>query len=353
MSTEPAWGLRRITGFLGGRDKKPPATVEPARAVRTPVPPRKTQLNLLAFSPPSRPPAGEAIDLELPQKYAMTLLAEMEIILAGTPPSFPWFAAEVLDAVQGPDLQISELARLINRDPVIAAQVLRLANSAFYGGLSPIVEIRDAIARLGTVEVAHIAAFASTQSLMNSSARLAYANYPEVAQNIWHHAITCSFGAAWLATQLGTIKVADVFMGSLLQDVGEIVGLQALGGAQRAGKLPRLSSDGAARLLRSIHTATGFHIATGCRYPDAIAVICRDHHAVGLKSETHLRELQVVALISALNEIIGGSCEEAIVDAGTEAALGLRLTQAYVEAIAARLRDFREKAGAIMGAVGQ
>ncbi len=43
-----------------------------------------------------------------------------------------------------------EIEKLIHADQVLVAEVLRAANSAFFGGLQEIHTIRNAIVRLGT-----------------------------------------------------------------------------------------------------------------------------------------------------------------------------------------------------------
>ena len=59
-------------------------------------------------------------------------------------------------AVQNPDSSLAELAALVAQDPVSAARVLRISNSAFYSSGREIGDVRSAVIRLGQLEVRRI-----------------------------------------------------------------------------------------------------------------------------------------------------------------------------------------------------
>jgi HD-like signal output (HDOD) protein len=48
------------------------------------------------------------------------------------------------------------VAQMILEDQALSSHVLRMANSAFFGGLSKVTTIRDAIVRLGARQVTNI-----------------------------------------------------------------------------------------------------------------------------------------------------------------------------------------------------
>ena len=58
-------------------------------------------------------------------------------------------AMEVLQSLNGADLDVDALARRIAQDQAIAARVLRVANSPFYGMAGRVASIHDAIMVLG------------------------------------------------------------------------------------------------------------------------------------------------------------------------------------------------------------
>ncbi|MBD8528143.1 HDOD domain-containing protein [Pseudomarimonas arenosa] len=59
-------------------------------------------------------------------------------------------------AVQNPDSSLADLAGLVAQDPVSAARVLRISNSAFYSSGREIADVRSAVIRLGQLEVRRV-----------------------------------------------------------------------------------------------------------------------------------------------------------------------------------------------------
>lgn len=66
-----------------------------------------------------------------------------------TLPTVPKVAQDLIRQFDNPDTNIDTLAHTIERDPVIAGKVLRLANSARFHGLNDSTSVEDAAMRLG------------------------------------------------------------------------------------------------------------------------------------------------------------------------------------------------------------
>ena len=49
-------------------------------------------------------------------------------------PSPPAIAVRIVDLIKGEDYSFRQLAAIIETDPALVARIMRLANSAFYGG---------------------------------------------------------------------------------------------------------------------------------------------------------------------------------------------------------------------------
>src|SRR5262245_26663867 len=75
------------------------------------------------------------------------LLRDMECL-----PTLPTVATAALAELDRADCDIAEVASLVSLDPVIAARILRLSNSAFFGMEQKAETVEAAIARLGTRE---------------------------------------------------------------------------------------------------------------------------------------------------------------------------------------------------------
>src|SRR5213593_1618739 len=72
-------------------------------------------------------------------------------------PSLSPVLAHLIATLGREDASVAEVAAIIRQDPVIAARVLRAANSAAYIGRSPVSSIRDALLRLGLARIRRLA----------------------------------------------------------------------------------------------------------------------------------------------------------------------------------------------------
>lgn len=74
-----------------------------------------------------------------------------------TLPTMPEVAHELIRSLDGEELPLPRLREVVTRDPVLALQLLRLANSAHFGAHQPVGTVEDAIARVGTGQVRSLA----------------------------------------------------------------------------------------------------------------------------------------------------------------------------------------------------
>ncbi|MCH2160526.1 MAG: HDOD domain-containing protein, partial [Phycisphaerales bacterium] len=64
-------------------------------------------------------------------------------------PTLPAVAAQMLELTTRSDVELSEIAKVIEHDPAIATRVLKTVNSSFYGLTRRVMSIRQALAYLG------------------------------------------------------------------------------------------------------------------------------------------------------------------------------------------------------------
>src|SRR5690349_20300963 len=71
-------------------------------------------------------------------------------------PVYHHVACKLMPILAQEDYSIAQVAQMIIEDQALSSHVLRMANSAFFGGLSKITTIRNAIVRLGAKQVMNI-----------------------------------------------------------------------------------------------------------------------------------------------------------------------------------------------------
>jgi len=193
-----------------------------------------------------------------------------------TLPVFSDVARQLRDASQADVYDIAALEAAIDSDAALAAEVLRAANSAFFGGLSEAKTIRAAIMRLGLKEVANLAFMATEKNRYT-------ARQPQIAvmmKVLWHHASACAMASSWLAKRMRlNMLTEEVFIGGLLHDIGKLYLLRVLD--EMIAEHPRYADYPTALLhevLQHAHTVEGHALLENWNLPSAYLVIVRDHH---------------------------------------------------------------------------
>jgi HD-like signal output (HDOD) protein len=91
----------------------------------------------------------EAIDREAPLETFLRRIADDHRAGRLPLPPLPMVAVKVRQAVEDERLGVADVARVIQLDPALTAQVIQAANSAHFGGLAPVANVLGAVSRLG------------------------------------------------------------------------------------------------------------------------------------------------------------------------------------------------------------
>jgi len=193
-----------------------------------------------------------------------------------TLPVFSDVARTVQKAARAETYDIAEIERVIESDPALVAEVLRAANSAFFGGLSEVSSIRAAVLRLGLQRVANLVLLASEKSRYT-------ARNPDIAASIrdlWHHHSACALGAEWLARKVRFPQHGEtVFIGALVHDIGKLFLLRVLDEmAHDPAYFGTVSPELVREMLDNAHAEVGHRLLTSWHLPDVFQVIVRDLH---------------------------------------------------------------------------
>ncbi|MCC6990338.1 MAG: HDOD domain-containing protein [Acidobacteria bacterium] len=235
-----------------------------------------------------------------------------------TLPVFSDVARKVQKASREERYDISEIERAIESDPALVAEVLRAANSAFFGGLSEVSSIRAAVLRLGLQRVANLVFLASEKSRYN-------ARHPEIAglmRDLWHHASACALAAEWISRKVRFPQHGEtVFIGALVHDIGKLFLLRVLDDMAREPEYAAVSPELIREMLDNAHTEVGHRLLVSWHLPEVFQTIVRDHH-VDVPDPGNI-PLQIVRLANhACNKVgIGLRPQpEIVLGAGREAA---------------------------------
>jgi HD-like signal output (HDOD) protein len=103
-------------------------------------------------------------------------------------PPLPETGRRLLALLNRPDADAQSLARLVEADPLVATQMLRWANSAYYGLDRPVSSVRDAVTRVLGYEQAAGLALGLTALSPLQAPRDGLLGH----RNVWKHGLLCS-----------------------------------------------------------------------------------------------------------------------------------------------------------------
>ncbi len=143
---------------------------------------------------------------------------EQKLKSCRTLPSVPTVVIEVLDLCESEDTGITEIARVLARDPALTAKVLRVANSAFYGMRSQVTTVDRAISIMGINATLSLALSFSFVDKLSKSSK---GGFEHTAY--WRRSAITSAAARSLAEWTSNMSRDELFFAGLLQDIGMLV----------------------------------------------------------------------------------------------------------------------------------
>lgn len=168
-------------------------------------------------------------------------------------PVFDNTATKIYRQVRDNSINADEISELLEQDPILASEVLRMANSSFFAGLSEIRSVKEASVRLGNKRIASIVMSIGQKRLYSASK----GPFRNRLLRLWNHSSVVSQGARWLALSTGHVQLADeVFVAGLLHDVGKLSLLRIIEELAQNGKLP-LTNEVVNDTLLKMYTSHG------------------------------------------------------------------------------------------------
>ncbi|ORJ57087.1 HDOD domain-containing protein [Geothermobacter hydrogeniphilus] len=224
-----------------------------------------------------------------------SLLAMVEQALAAEDLKLPVFnqtALQLQRALGKADFSVEKCSVLINRDQALASEILKEANSSFYGGLKKVVTINEAIVRLGAREVLRLTVQVTQRGLY----RCRHKGLNLLMEKLWRHSLGCALGAYWLAKNTGyQVLMQEAFLGGLMHDIGQLFLLKVMEDICRVQPQVRLSEALVMEVLVSMHVEQGYRLMQHWGLPDEYADIVRYHHHPEPPIESSLLTLVMLA----------------------------------------------------------
>jgi putative nucleotidyltransferase with HDIG domain len=195
-------------------------------------------------------------------------------------PSMPLVALRCLDLLSDPDVTFAEVARVIEQDPVIAARVLRIVNSAAYARRHTVSTLEQAARQIGVKPMRILLVELAACQIFTSRS----AGIRQKLKQTWEHCLAVGILARDLAVRLRSAIDPDVaYLAGLLHDVGKPIVGGLLLEAERALldelDAPWMTETLWQKTVAEAHRGVGAAVAAAWNLPPAIAEAILQCHA--------------------------------------------------------------------------
>jgi HD-like signal output (HDOD) protein len=135
-------------------------------------------------------------------------------------PPLPNVTRKILEVIENPLSSAQELSQIISRDPSLTSQILKSANSAFYGYPNQIGTIHLATVILGFSTIRTISLGACVLRLFSQKeASSSLINQ----EQFWAHSLKCAVACKLLASKYKYYVAGEAFTTGILHDIGRLV----------------------------------------------------------------------------------------------------------------------------------
>jgi HD-like signal output (HDOD) protein len=251
-------------------------------------------------------------------------------------PVFHHVALKLMHILSREDFSIAQVAQMILEDQALASHVLRMANSAFFGGLSQVTTIRDAIVRLGVRQVTNIVTVVTQSQQYRAKDKTIAAYMP----TIWAQALGSALGSKWLAEKIGYKELAqEALLAGLLHDIGQLFLLKVLEDVQASEPQFRLSKPVILEVLQHMHVEQGAMLMQHWNIPELYVEIVRQHHDETYDTNNTLLLIVRLVDIACKKVGIGVSHDPSLVLATTSEAQALGAKEVVLAELEIMLED--------------
>ena len=193
-------------------------------------------------------------------------------------PTLPAVVNRVMEITADAESSTEALFNVIQADQAISINVLKIANSVFYGLPKRVDSLQHALSILGYVEIRNMVI---TQAIFNSFKQLEK-NGPMDLRSFWEHAFNCALAAKLVGSRTSGSK-QDYYLPCLVHDIGKLMIYMALPeayadmvrSAAPAGYKIYVSEE---RLFGMTHAEVALRLLSRWMLPDSVVHGVGHHH---------------------------------------------------------------------------
>jgi len=200
---------------------------------------------------------------------------------------------DILACLQQPTASVAEATQIIGRDAAMTANLIRLANSAFFRSRQPVTTATRAIACLG---LDTLGALVLGHSLFKSG--IATGMTGRSLEGLWQHSLDTAVAARTVAVceKLSPARAEEAFLAGMLHDVGKMLSATRLTAATAVSP----SVEEAAVQMKAHQAEAGAYLLGLWGFPACIVEAVESYHSPSQKRADGLNLPRLVHIADRL-----------------------------------------------------
>lgn len=204
-------------------------------------------------------------------------------------PPMPQTVIKGREIMADPNSDFKTLAALFETDQAIAAKILKLANSPYYGLGGRVSSIQHASVVLGHRALGELIAMGGTASLLGNRLE----GYGLDAGALWKHSIAVAFGSKIIAEKKEPALSNDAFTSGLIHDCGKLildkyVALKWSLFEELMGSGESSFLDAEKEILELDHSEVAGEVCKAWNIPKSLIAAIRYHHCPNRSNDNSL-----------------------------------------------------------------
>lgn len=194
-------------------------------------------------------------------------------------PSLPAAALAVVRETEQPSASAHTIAQYVAQDQALAARILRLANSNYYGLSRQVMDVSDAVVILGMRCIRNLCMVASTYPWMVNPSN----GYGLGPRDIWTHSFAVAVGAQIVADRAGSNLREQALTAGLMHNLGKMAlgvwhekDMPAILALARSADIP--AEEAERQILGYSHCEVGLQMAEAWNLPKPLVEVMGYHH---------------------------------------------------------------------------
>jgi putative nucleotidyltransferase with HDIG domain len=193
-------------------------------------------------------------------------------------PALPASVMQILQLTEDPNCNASDLSQVLMTDPALAARMLKLSNSAYYGFSHTIASVQQAVTLLGYSTLKNVLLSASVFDIYKMSSMCI--DIP----GLWKHSVATASAAKLIAKKVRYPHPEKAFTVGLMHDIGKVVIARYMPRSlAEIATMVRTKNcglfDAEVKVIGLSHAQIGAYVLHRWKLPSDISDAVQHHHA--------------------------------------------------------------------------